>query len=387
MNFKKFHSKNEVNIFTEIGKLASEFNAVNLSQGSPDYDLGDEMKKFLMEGIHTDLTQYCATSILPDLEKNLLNFIARRPIPIHVFNKEIAVSIGATYSLYVSLATFLEAGDEVIVLEPCYETYEPAIGIRNAIPVYVPMDENFEPNWQKIKDSITEKTAAIIINSPHNPSGKLWEEKDWNQLWEIIKDTKIIVISDEVYQVITYDGKPHYSAFHHPEIKERCFCIYSFEKIFHISGWKASYIIANEKFVKCFNNIHQYLSFTINVYAQFALAKGLEIFDIEKNIQFFERKRDLFCDLMKDSPFQISEKTQGGYFQTVDFSEFSKGISDKDFSISLIKNFKIASIPYSAFYHNHKNTGKLRFCFAKKDETLLLAAENLQELLKKAPLS
>lgn len=386
MNFRKFHTRSEVNIFTEIGKLASEFDAVNLSQGSPDYDLNPELKQFLIDGIHTDLTKYASTSIIPELEESLLKFVGKRPIPLHVKSSEIAVSIGATYILYVSLATFLEAGDEVIVLEPCYETYEPAIGIRNAVPVYVSLDENFEPDWQKIKDAITDKTAAIIINSPHNPTGKLWEEKDWNQLWDIIKDTDIIVISDEVYQIITFDGKSHYSAYHHPEIKNRCFCIYSFEKIFHITGWKASYIIANEKFVKCFNDIHQYLSFTINVYAQFALAKGLETFDIKKNIDFFQKKRDLFCSILKDTPFKVSECSQGSYFQTVDFSEFAPEISDKDFAISLIKNEKIAAIPYSAFYHDHRNTGKLRFCFAKKDETLYKAAENLQKLTKKAPL-
>ncbi len=380
MNFRKLHTRNEVNIFTEIGLLASEFSAVNLSQGSPDYDLSDEMKQFLIEGIHQDMTKYASTAVLPELEENLMKFVARRPIPLQVSCSEIAVSIGASYGLYVSLATFLEAGDEVIVLEPCYETYEPAIGIRNAIPVYVSLDENFNPDWQKIKDAITDKTAAIIVNSPHNPTGKLWKEEDWNQLWEIISNTDIIVISDEVYQVMTFDGIPHYSAYHHPQIKERCFCIYSFEKIFHVSGWKASYIIANEKYVKFFNAIHQYLSFSINVYAQFALAKGLAVFDIKKNIDYFEQKRNLFCDVIQDTPFQITEKAQGGYFQTVGFSDRFPGISDKDLALSLIRNHQVASIPYSAFYHDHHDTGKLRFCFAKKEETILQAAENLRKL-------
>ncbi len=379
MKFKKRHSGSQLNIFTEIADLSTKHNSIDLSQGSPDYELDSRLKDFLIEATNHDMNPYASKFVIPLLQKNLLQFNHRLIHPLMVNEHEVSVVPGATYGMYVAFSTFLEPDDEVIIIEPCYDTYLPAVEIRRAKPVFVNLSENFEIDWQQIKDAITKKTKAIIINSPHNPTGKIWREKDWNTLWQIIEPTDIVVISDEVYHLISYDGHEFYSAYHHPEIKNRCFCIYSFEKMFHISGWKASYVVASKRFTKALRNIHQYLSFTVNLHAQYALAKYIETFEVEKNKIFFQKKRDLLCDLLEDLPLHIHSLAEGGYFQTINYKS---DITDKFFAEMLIRNAKVATIPYSAFYHDRRNSGNIRICFAKKDETLIQAAENLKNFFK-----
>ena len=381
MDFKNQHSGRDVNIFSEIGDLAAVHQAINLAQGCPDYALDERLKNFLIEATHHDMNPYASKYVLPFMKENLLEFNLRRANPIQVTPDEISIVPGATYGMYVAFASFLEPGDEVIILEPCYNTYVPAVEIRRAKAVFVQM-EGMEPDWEKIRSALTERTKAIIVNSPNNPSGKVWATEDWNQLWELIKDTSVVVISDEVYDLVCYDGREFQSAFHHPEIKKRCFCIYSFEKMFHISGWKASYIIAPRDFTEAFRKIHQYLTFTVNAHAQYALGKYLQVFDISANERFFQDKRDLFCNLVQDLPFEIEAKAEGGYFQTLTFNRELYPIPDKEFSELLIREAQVASIPYSAFYHDLKDSGRIRFCFAKKDETLIRAVDNMRHLFK-----
>lgn len=374
MEFKRRHSGKDFNIFTEITALAKQYNAVNLSQGSPDYDLHPELKKFIIEATEYNVNQYASVSVFPMLAESIIRFNGRRNNPINITENQLTVIPGATYGMYVAFATFLEKDDEVLVLEPFYETYTPSFEIRNAKPIYIKSNENFEINWLAIKNAITPRTKAIIVNSPNNPTGEIWKKQDWDTLWEIIKDTEIIVVSDEVYDLICYDHHQFYSAFHHNEIKNRCFCIYSFEKMFHISGWKAGYIIAPEKYTQAFQRIHQYLSFNINAYSQYALAKFLDIFDIEKNKMIFQNKRDYFCKIIENSPFEIIKKAESGYFQTVSFRNYDQTMPDKDFALKLLIENQIAGIPYSEFYSGSSKTGFMRFCFAKDDATLDLAA-------------
>lgn len=378
MHFKKIHSGSETNIFTEIAHFSEFHSAVNLSQSSPDYPLDPQLKTFLKEAVDVDMNPYASKFALPLLKESIIKFNARRKNPLFLKDSETSIVPGATYGMSVALASFIEPDDEIIVIEPCYDTYRPVIEIRRAKPVYVSLNESFEMDWDQLKDSITVKTKAIFINSPHNPTGKVWEKEDWDTLWEIIKHQEIVVISDEVYDLILYDNREHYSAFHHPNIKNRCFCIYSFEKMFHLSGWKASYIVASEDFTKALRNVHQYLCFTINYHAQYAIAKYLQVFDIEKNQEFFQKKRDLLLTLMRDLPFEYVEKVGGGYSQTFSFRDFKPNLSDKDFVLSLIENAKVATIPYSVFYHDQRNTQNFRICFAKKDETIVKAVENLR---------
>jgi methionine aminotransferase len=242
------------------------------------------------------------------------------------------------------------------------------------------LDENFELNWLDLENAISPKTRAIIINSPNNPSGKIWSAETMEKFWQYIKDTEIIVISDEVYDLLVYDDKEFYSAYHHPEIRKRCFCIFSFGKMFHVTGWKMGYIIANEEYSTAFRRVHQYLTFCANAPAQQALAEYLEIFDGKENQKKMQAKRDLFLETMQETPFEIRYPSSGSFFQTVNFRNYQPKMSDKDFAIWLTVEKKVASIPISAFYHDGRNTGNIRFCFAKKEETILQAVEKLKQL-------
>ena len=378
MLLPKKHSGSDFTIFSEMTALAQKHDAVNLSQGFPDYEIDERLKKFLAEGTEKNFNQYAPMSGNPLLIENLMEFNQRRKI--EVSKENITISPGATYGIYTALASVISFGDEVIVLEPNYDSYVPAIEMNGGKPVFVSLNENFEVSFDALQKAITEKTKAIIINSPHNPSGKIWTKNDWEKLSQILENTEIILISDEVYDVLTYDDQEFFSAFHHPKLRERCFSIFSFGKMFHLTGWKVGYVLASEELSLAYRRVHQYLSFSVNAPAQYALAKYLEVFDVKENIKTMQNKRDFFLHQIQDLPFTLNEKAEAGYFQILDFSNISD-LSDKDFAIWLTEKAKVATIPVSAFYHDQKNTGKVRFCFAKKEETILKAVENLKAFL------
>lgn len=378
MLLPKKHSGSDFTIFSEMTALAQKHDAVNLSQGFPDYEIDERLKKFLAEGTEKNFNQYAPMSGNPLLIENLMEFNQRRKI--EVSKENITVSPGATYAIFTALASVISFGDEVIVLEPNYDSYVPAIEMNGGKPVFVSLNENFEVSFDALQKAITEKTKAIIINSPHNPSGKIWTKNDWEKLSQILENTEIILISDEVYDVLTYDDQEFFSAFHHPKLRERCFSIFSFGKMFHLTGWKVGYVLASEELSLAYRRVHQYLSFSVNAPAQYALAKYLEVFDVKENIKTMQNKRDFFLKEITDLPFKLNEKAEAGYFQILDFSNISD-LSDKDFAIWLTEKAKVATIPVSAFYHDQKNTGKVRFCFAKKEETILKAVENLKAFL------
>ena len=378
MLLPKKHSGSDFTIFSEMTALAQKHDAVNLSQGFPDYEIDERLKKFLAEGTEKNFNQYAPMSGNPLLIENLMEFNQRRKI--EVSKENITISPGATYGIYTALASVISFGDEVIVLEPNYDSYVPAIEMNGGKPVFVSLNENFEVSFDALQKAITEKTKAIIINSPHNPSGKIWTKNDWEKLSQILENTEIILISDEVYDVLTYDDQEFFSAFHHPKLRERCFSIFSFGKMFHLTGWKVGYVLASEELSLAYRRVHQYLSFSVNAPAQYALAKYLEVFDVKENIKTMQNKRDFFLKEITDLPFKLNEKAEAGYFQILDFSNISD-LSDKDFAIWLTEKAKVATIPVSAFYHDQKNTGKVRFCFAKKEETILKAVENLKAFL------
>ena len=378
MLLPKKHSGSDFTIFSEMTALAQKHDAVNLSQGFPDYEIDERLKKFLAEGTEKNFNQYAPMSGNPLLIENLMEFNQRRKI--EVSKENITISPGATYAIFTALASVISFGDEVIVLEPNYDSYVPAIEMNGGKPVFVSLNENFEVSFDALQKAITEKTKAIIINSPHNPSGKIWTKNDWEKLSRILENTEIILISDEVYDVLTYDDQEFFSAFHHPKLREQCFSIFSFGKMFHLTGWKVGYVLASEELSLAYRRVHQYLSFSVNAPAQYALAKYLEVFDVKENIKTMQNKRDFFLHQIQDLPFTLTEKAEAGYFQILDFSNISD-LSDKDFAIWLTEKAKVATIPVSAFYHDQKNTGKVRFCFAKKEETILKAVENLKAFL------
>ena len=380
MRLPKKHSGSDNTIFSEMTALAQKHNAVNLSQGFPDYEIDDRLKKFLAEGTEKNFNQYAPMSGNPMLIENLITFNNQRTIPLLVIPENVTISPGATYGIYTALASIITFGDEVIVLEPNYDSYVPAIEMNGGKPVFVSLTENFEVDFEVLKNAITAKTKAIIVNSPHNPSGKIWTKNDWEKLSDLLENTEIILISDEVYDVLTYDHREFYSAFHNPKLRERCFTIFSFGKMFHITGWKVGYVLASEELSLAYRRVHQYLSFSVNAPAQYALAKYLEVFTPIENQTKMQQKRDFFLNEMKDLPFTLNEKAEAGYFQILGFKNISD-LSDKDFAIWLTEKAKVATIPVSAFYHDQKSTGNVRFCFAKKEETILRAVENLKAFL------
>lgn len=378
MKLPKKHHGAETTIFAKMTALALQENAANLSQGFPDDEIHSHLKKLLAEATANNYNQYAPMNGLPMLVETLIDFNQKRNISVS--KNELTVIPGATYGIYTAIASIIEYGDEVIVLEPSYDSYVPAIETNGGKPVFVSLNEQFEADFEAIKKAITEKTKAIIINFPHNPTGKIWKKEDFEQLYQIIKDTEIMVISDEVYDLITFDENKFYSICHHPELKNRSFAIFSFGKMFHITGWKVGYILAPEELTKAFRNVHQYLCFSVNTPAQYALAKHLEHFEVNANTLYLQQKRDFFLSEMKDLPFNFTEKTEGSYFQLAKYNQISD-LGDLEFSIWLTKECKVATIPLSAFYQDQRNTGFVRFCFAKKEETVLKAVENLKRFL------
>lgn len=380
MKISKKHSGRDLTIFSEMSALANQHQAVNLSQGFPDNEIDIRLKKFLAEASLENHNQYTPLQGDPLLLENLALFNKRRKNPISIEKENITIIPGATYGIYCALKTIIDVGDEVIILEPCYDSYVPSIEMNGGIPVFVQLNDDFALNWEEFENAITEKTKAVIVNSPHNPTGKVWTKETLEKLYFYIKDTEIVVISDEVYDLLIYDDLEFISVFHHPELRKRSICIYSFGKMFHATGWKVGYIIAEDELSQAFRKIHQYMTFCVNAPAQRALAKYLEVFDVFENKLLMENKRNLFCDLLKDTPFEIKEKANGGYFQLANYKNIQPEMNDRDFAIWLTKEIKVATIPTSAFFHNEKNTGTVRFCFAKKEETIIKAVENLRKL-------
>lgn len=317
---------------------------------------------------------------LPILVEHLITFNQNRKLPISLVKENITISPGATYAIYTALAAIIGFGDEVIILEPSYDSYVPAIEMNGGLPVFVSLKNDFDVDFDMLKNAISEKTKAIIVNSPHNPSGKIWKKSDWDQLASIIDATEIVVISDEVYDILTYDENEFNSAFHHPKLRESCFSIFSFGKMFHITGWKVGYILASEELTLAYRRVHQYLGFSVNSPAQYALAKYLEIFDAEENQKIMQHKRDFFLNEFKNLPFSMKGKAEAGYFQVLGYENIAN-VSDKEFAIWLTEQAKVATIPLSAFYHDETNTGMIRFCFAKKEETIVNAVSNIKKFL------
>lgn len=380
MVLPKKHSVAGNTIFSEMTALAQKHNAVNLSQGFPDYETDARLKKFLAEATDKNFNQYSPMSGNPMLIEALIHFNQKRNNPIHFGSDEVTISAGATYGIFAALAAVISFGDEVIVLEPNYDSYVPAIEMNGGKPVFVKLAPDFSPDFDALKSAVSHKTKAIIINSPHNPSGKIWTNEQWNQLSDLIENTEIILISDEVYDLLTYDDRDFVSAFHHPKLKERCFSIFSFGKMFHITGWKVGYVLASAELTKAYRSVHQYLAFSVNSPAQYALAKYLEIFDPLENLKTMQQKRDFFVAQMNDLPFTLNEKAEAGYFQILGFEKIST-LPDKEFAVWLTENAKVATIPVSAFYNDQQNTGTVRFCFAKKEETILEAVSQLKKFL------
>ncbi|MGE8511570.1 MAG: aminotransferase class I/II-fold pyridoxal phosphate-dependent enzyme [Chryseobacterium culicis] len=377
----KIYGFTHYSFFTEMSELAIRNGSFDLSLGLPDFDIDERLTIFLKEAAEKDTHHYEPLAGNPMLIESIIRFNIQRTHSISITNKEITIVPCATFALYTSLKSILNQNDEVIIIQPSYYTYGPAVVMNGGLPVYYDLDGDFTINWDRFKSCITEKTRAVIVNSPQNPTGKIWKKEDWNQLYELIKDRNIYLISEEIYDTYCYDGNEHYSSFIHPELREKTFCIFSFGKMFHTSGWKVSYMLASEALTAKFQCHQQYISYSANAPAQYAIARYLDVFDSAVNKKLMQKKRDTFNELIKETPLQVEQMAEGSVFQIVNFRNISKSMTDVEFSKWLTIEKKVSCLPLSAFYNSKQDSDYIRFSFAKKDELIIQALEHLKRNL------
>lgn len=367
-------------IFTVMSALATEHKAVNLGQGFPDYPMSEELTAKVAEAMKNGHNQYAPMPGLIGLRESIaekVEFLYQTKINP---DTEITITPGGTYAIYSSLTTILQPGDEVILFEPAYDSYIPNIEINGAKAVPLPLTyPDYKIDWDLVRSSINTKTKAILINSPHNPTGSVLDKNDIAELKAVVAGTNIFIVSDEVYEHLIYDELPHESMLKYPELFERSFVNFSFGKTYHCTGWKLGYCIAPAAFTKEFRKVHQFNCFSCFTPAQVALAEYLKNKDAYLSLpRFMQQKRDYFIELMKQTKFDLLN-TSGSYFVCASYGRISDE-ADKDLAIRLTKEAGVATIPLSAFYHNHKDDKVVRFCFSKQNRTLQQAVERLMKI-------
>jgi methionine aminotransferase len=368
-------------IFSVMSQLALEHKAVNLGQGFPDYEPPEALRDSVTRAMAEGRNQYAAGIGLPKLREQIAlkteRLYGHRVSP----DTEVTVTSGATEALFSAIAATVRAGDEVIVFDPCYDSYEPAIELQGARAVHIPLTlPDFAVDWQRVRDAVTPKTRMIMINSPHNPSGAVFSAKDLDELAAIVRDTAILVLSDEVYEHIVFDGAEHQSVLRHPELAARSFVVSSFGKTYHCTGWKVGYAVAPKALTTEFRKVHQYLTFCTFHPAQVAFADFLES-SPEHYLElpaFYQGKRDAFRQLLAGSRLKLLD-VPGGYFQLVDYSAI-RDIDDINFCEWLVREGGVAAIPLTPFYETAPDTRLIRLCFAKNDATMQAGAERLCKL-------
>ena len=372
--------KVKTSIFTTVGNLAREHKAIDLSQGFPNFPADQKLINLVSDAMISGHNQYAAMQgywgLREIIAKKIKNLHGRTYRP----ESEITVTVGATQAIYTAITAFVHPGDEVIVIKPAYDCYEPAIEMNGGISVYYQLNaENYKVDWKEFKTRITPKTRMVIINTPHNPSGTIFSKEDMLQLQGILRNTDIILISDEVYEHIVFDGAEHQSASRFDDLASRSLVCASFGKTFHVTGWKIGYCAAPEGLMHEFRKVHQFAVFCVDHPVQRALSIYLknENHYLELN-DFYQEKRDFFLGRLKESRFKFTP-SEGTYFQLVDYSDITLE-GDGDLSKRLIIDHKLASIAISSFNVNHRDDKMLRFCFAKKKETLEKATEILCSL-------
>jgi methionine aminotransferase len=367
-------------IFTVMSALAAEHKAINLGQGFPDFPMSAELVSLVDRAMKEGHNQYVHMNGYIPLREVLaekMHFLYGADV--HP-DTEITVTPGATYALYTALATVLQAGDEVIVFEPAYDCYIPQIELMGAKAITIGLVfPEYRIDWNEVRSRITEKTRAIIINSPHNPTGAVLTRNDMEHLESIVRGTQIVVISDEVYEHLIFDGLPHESVLRFPGLRERSFACYSFGKVYHCTGWKLGYCVAPAALMGEFRKIHQFNAFTCDTPKQVALATFIQ--DRSHYLELghqLQKKRDHFQDLMSATRF-TPLPSHGSYFQLYSYGAFSDE-PERDLAVRLTRERGVATIPVSSFYRNGAENGVLRFCFAKKESTLQEAVERLAGL-------
>jgi len=367
-------------IFTVMSALANEHKAINLSQGFPDFMCDESLLNKVDEYMRKGMNQYAPMPGLMLLRERIAEKMEQLYRCKVNPDTEITITPGGTEAIYAAITSVIEEDDEVIIFEPAYDCYAPAIELCKGIPKYIQLQApDYKIDWNEVKKNINHKTRMIMINTPHNPTGTVLSNEDMIQLEKIVKDSNIIIISDEVYEHIIFDEKQHESVLRYPLLAERSFVVYSFGKTYHNTGWKMGYCIAPELLMKEFRKSHQYIVFCANTTLQYAFADIMMNADMYLGLSsFYEEKRNFFCKLLKQTKFEYTPAS-GSYFQLVSYKKLSDE-HDKDYAIRLTKEIGVASVPISSFYHTGYDQKMLRFCFAKKKATLEAALERLVKL-------
>ena len=364
-------------IFSEMSALANKYGAINLSQGFPGFEVDKVLTSLVTKYLNEGKNQYAPMPGILELRMTLCNHYNK----IHSCDinpeSEITITAGATQAIYNTISAVINEGDEVILFSPAYDCYAPAIEVHGGIPVFIPLQHpDYSIDWNMVKEKINSRTKLIMINSPHNPTGSLLTKKDLEQLQEIVADTDVLILSDEVYEHITFDGAKHESVLAYPELKKRAMVVYSFGKSLHVTGWKLGFCIGPDWLMKEFRKIHQFTVFSCNSPMQYAINEYiLKHNPFAQTSEFYERKRDLFLTSIKNSRFKTIP-CKGTYFQLLDYSEITD-MNDVEFAKKLTIEHGIASIPISVFYPDLADNKVLRFCFAKEDELLIKAGKLL----------
>jgi methionine aminotransferase len=368
-------------IFTVMSKMARDHGAINLSQGYPDFDGPDALIEAVGWHMNHGHNQYAPLAGVPEL----LELIATKILDLYGCSveptSEIVVTPGATEAIFCAVTACVHPGDEVIVFDPAYDTYEPCVTLNGGITHHIPLSyPDFRIDWTRVQDTVNPRTRMIMLNTPHNPTGSIWREEDITALSSVVEGTDIILVSDEVYEHIIFDGSEHLSLLRYPDLANRAYCISSFGKTYHVTGWRIGYCIAPPKLMTEFLRIHQFINFATNGPLQYAIADFLRDhprYHLGLN-EFYEQKRNLFCDLLEPSSLRLSPSA-GTFFQLADYSLISDE-PDTEFTSRLTREHGVAAIPVSVFYQDPPDQRVIRFCFAKQDDTLREAAGRLLKL-------
>ena len=364
-------------IFSVMSRMSYQHDAINLSQGYPNFETDPKLIALVNDAMKTGLNFYAPMQGIVSLREAISEKVESMYHRNYNPDSEITVTAGATQAIFTAIATIINPGDEVIIFEPAYDSYKPSVEVFGGKVVPIALKGNdFKIDWQQVKDALTERTRLIMINTPHNPSGSVWQDEDYKHLSQIVKDTGIFILSDEVYESIVFDGLPYKSIAQYPELYDRSFICASFGKLYHNTGWKVGYCLAPKKLMNEFQKVHQFNVFSVNHPVQVALSKYME--DPQSYLHLsdlFQSKRDLFLSHMRASRFTFNP-CKGTYFQSMSYDQISKE-KDEEFAKRLCVKHKISSIPISVFSSGKNKRNMLRFCFAKTDETLIRAAKIL----------
>ncbi len=367
-------------IFTTMSALALQYNAINLGQGFPDFMMPEALTQLVSEAMQQGHNQYAHMNGVPLLRERIAEKVALLYGTTINPDTDITITPGGTYAIYTALTTVLQPGDEVIVFEPAFDSYLPNIEINGGKPVLIPLTfPDYAIDWHLVRQNITPKTKMIMLNTPHNPTGSVLGSNDIEQLQQIVKDTGIFILSDEVYEHLIFDGKQHESILRYPDLVERSFVCFSFGKTYHCTGWKLGYCIAPPQLMKEFRKVHQFNCFSCNSPVQHALSVFIEQQQHYQNLgKVVQQKRDYFQQLMAQTKFEALP-SYGSYFQLYSYKQITDE-SENEFAVRLIKEYGVASIPVSVFYKQETNNQVLRFCFVKNEQTLEAAVSRLKKL-------